>query len=143
LIGRVLSFFINIVFFIVFAFISGYIVIIIMAPVLSYLSEKTEKILTGNKYNANFLQIIKDILRGVFIALRNLFIYLLFVVLMFFISFIPVIGLFSPFVLFIISSYFYGFSFIDYINERQKLTIKKSVANIRQNKGIALGIGRF
>jgi len=141
LIGGVLSFLINVLFFILFAFISGYIVIIIMSPIFSYLSEKTEKILTGNEYNANFLQIIKDIFRGVFIALRNLFIELLFVVLMFFVSFIPVIGWFSPVVLFIISAYFYGFSFIDYINERQQLSIKESIVNIKQNKGIAIGVG--
>ena len=141
LISGVVSVFFNLLFFILFAFLSGYVVIIIMSPIFSYLSEKTEKILTGNVYKADFFQVIKDILRGVFIALRNLFIELLFVILMFFASFIPVIGWLSPIVLFFISAYFYGFSFIDYINERQQLSIKESIVNIKQNKGIAIGVG--
>ena len=36
---------------------------------------------------------------------------------------------------------FYGFSFIDYTNERRRLSVKQSVAFIRQNKGVAVTNG--
>ncbi|MBN1250989.1 MAG: EI24 domain-containing protein [Bacteroidales bacterium] len=141
LIGGIITVFIEILFFLVFAYISGYVVIIIMAPVLSYLSEKAEKILTNQVYNSDFKQLVKDIIRGIIIAIRNLFLELFFVLLMFVISFIPVIGWLGTIVLFFISAYFYGFSFIDYINERKKLNIQESIANIRKYKGVAIGNG--
>ena len=43
--------------------------------------------------------------------------------------------------LFLVSSYFYGFAFIDYTNERRRLTISQSVDFIRKNKGMAIGNG--
>ena len=73
LLGGVVGFLTEIIFFIIFAFISGYVVIILMSPLLAYLSEKTEQILTGNEYSVGISQMIKDIVRGIFMALRNLF----------------------------------------------------------------------
>ena len=60
---------------------------------------------------------------------------------LFLLSFIPVIGFFTGITLFIISAYFYGFAFIDYTNERRRLTVKQSVHFIRENKGMAVGNG--
>ena len=58
------------------------------------------------------------------------------------IGFIPVIGWLISFLgNFVISSYFYGFSFMDYTNERQRLSLKDSIAYISNNKGLAIGIG--
>ena len=86
---------------------------------------------------------MRDVVRGVLIAMRNLFIEIGYMVLVF------ILGLFIPFVgglvgsifLFFISAYFYGFSFIDYTNERRRLTVKQSVAFMRQNKGLAIANG--
>lgn len=141
LLGGVLAVLSEVIFFLIFAYISGYVVIILMSPLLAYLSEKTEKILTGKEYHAGLLQLISDIIRGITIALRNLFMELLFLVLMFFVGLIPVIGWLGPVVLFFISAYFYGFSFIDYNNERQKLSIKESVTVVRKYKWLAIANG--
>jgi CysZ protein len=131
----------KILFFLLFAYFGGYIIIIIMSPVFSYLSERTEKLKTGNDYPFDFKQFLRDIMRGVFIALRNLFIELILTVLMFVLSFIPIIGWFSAIVLFFISAYFYGFSFLDYAIERKKLNITQSVQFMRENKGIVIANG--
>jgi CysZ protein len=141
LMGGFLTILFEIIYFLVFAYISGYIIIILMSPLLAYLSEKTELILTGKTYHTGFSQMIKDIVRGIIIAVRNLLIELVFVILAFFISFIPVIGWLCAIVLFLISSYFYGFSFIDYMNERKKLTIRESVSVGRKYKWIAISNG--
>src|SRR3990167_3745253 len=56
--------------------------------------------------------------------------------------FIPFIGgLIGSILLFFISSYFYGFSFIDYNNERRRLTVKQSVQFMRANKGMVIANG--
>jgi len=131
----------KIMFFLLFAYLGGYIIIIIMSPVFSYLSERTEKIKTGVDYPFSFVQLLKDVLRGIIIALRNFSIELVLTILMFILSFIPIIGWFAAIILFFISAYFYGFSFMDYALERKKLNLKQSVQFMRENKGIVIANG--
>jgi len=131
----------KILFFLIFAYFGGYIIIILMSPVFSYLSERTEKLKTGNDYPFEIKQFLKDIIRGVFIAVRNLIIELVLTVLMFILSFIPIIGWAAAIFLFFISAYFYGFSFLDYAIERKKMSIKQSVQFMRENKGIVIANG--
>jgi len=131
----------KIMFFLLFAYLGGYIIIILMSPVFSYLSERTEKIKTGVDYPFSFVQLLKDVLRGIIIALRNFSIELVLTILMFILSFIPIIGWFAAIMLFFISAYFYGFSFMDYALERKKLNLKQSVQFMRENKGIVIANG--
>lgn len=138
LLSRLISFILKIAFhllsFFVFIYLIGFFVIILMSPLLSFLSEKTEKIITGKKYNPSFSETLKDIARGIGIALRNLF----FELLSLFLLFIPVVGWIA---VFFIAAYFYGFSFIDLNNERQRLSIRESVAVVRKFKWLAIGNG--
>ena len=132
----------KIVFFYIFLLFGGYISLIALSPILTYLSEKTEEIITGNKYPFDILQLTRDIIRAVLIVVRNMCIQTLWVILFFIISFIPIIGwIVSFFGNIIISSYFYGFSFMDYTNERNKLNMKESIKHIKDNKGLATGLG--
>ena len=132
-------------FFFVFAYTGGYIVLIILSPVLAWLSEKVESKLTGKDYPFNLKQFIKDVWRGIVLAIRNFLIEMIFIVVLFLISFIPVLGwlggIFGIVVLFFMSAYFYGFSFIDYYVERRKLNVKQSVYFMRRHKGLAIGNG--
>jgi CysZ protein len=50
-----------------------YIVVIILSPILALLSERIEKIITGNKYKFSLRQLVHDIKRGIRIAFRNIF----------------------------------------------------------------------
>jgi CysZ protein len=131
------------IFFFVFAYFGGYIVVICLSPVFAFLSEKTEEILTGNKYKFDGDQMMRDVARGVLLALRNLFIELFYMIIIFILGlFIPLIGgIIGSFFLFFISSYFYGFSFIDYNNERRRMKLKDSVQFMRANKGMAIANG--
>ena len=131
------------IFFFVFAYFGGYIVVICLSPVFAFLSERTEEILTGNKYKFNGDQMMRDVVRGVLLALRNLFIELFYMIVIFVLGlFIPLIGgIIGSFLLFFISSYFYGFSFIDYNNERRRMKLKDSVQFMRANKGMAMATG--
>jgi len=139
----------KIVLFVIFSVIGGYVVLMLLSPVLAYLSEKTEKIVTGGTYETDMGQMLMDILRGIMIAVRNMFYELAWMLAVFiiglFLQALPVvgqiIGLLSTIFMFFVSSYFFGFSFIDYMSERRKLNVSQSVQYIRKNKGLAMGNG--
>ncbi len=131
---------------IIFWFISGtfskYILLIILSPMFALLSELTEEKLTGNKFPFSFAQLMKDILRGILITLRNLSIELGLIIacmiLTFFLPFLSFVTI--PFLLFV-SWYFTGFTMMDYNAERHKLSGGDSASFIRANKGYTCGIG--
>lgn len=131
----------KIFFFLLFAFIGGYIVLILLSPLLAYLSERTEQILNETEFPFSWIQLFKDMVRGMIIAVRNFFIEIVAIILLFFLSFIPLVGLLSAPLLFIVSAYFYGFSFLDYTAERRRLKLKDSIFFINRNKGLAIANG--
>ena len=132
----------KIIFVFIYAIIGGYLTLILLSPVFTFLSEKTAEIITGKKNKFSLIQFLKDLLRAILIALRNMVLQLCYSVLLFLISMIPIFGwIISLLGSFLISSYFYGFAFMDYANERNKLTIKESVLYVRKNKGFAIGVG--
>lgn len=139
--GILIKILLKIVYFFLFIAFGGYIVLIAMSPVYSWLSERTEAHLTGREYPFSWRQLFWEIFRGIGIALRNMFFQLLFSCVFFLCSFIPVIGLLSPFALFFTSAYFYGFSFVDYAIERRCFNIRQSVRYINKNIGWVTGIG--
>ncbi len=141
LINGLICFVIRLLFFIIYAYIGGYIIIVLMSPVFALLSEQTERIITSTSQSFDFTQFIKDIIRGVLLAVRNLTIEMFFTIILFIISFIPIVGLFATLALFLVSAYFYGFSFLDYTLERRRFKIQSSIRFINQNKGLAIGNG--
>jgi len=132
---------IRILFFLLYAYLGGYIIIILMSPVFAFLSEETERIITGESVPFNLVHFGHDIVRGVLLAMRNLAFELLITLLLFIVSFIPVVGYFTAIALFLVSAYFYGFSFLDYTLERRRFKIASSVQFMRRNKGLAIGNG--
>lgn len=139
--GFLIKMALKIIYFFLFVTLGGYIVLIIMSPVYSWLSERTEAHLTGKKYPFSFRQLIREIFRGIWIALRNMVLQLFISLLLFFCTFLPLIGLLVPFALFFLSAYFYGFSFVDYVIERKKFNVRESVTYVNKNTGLVIGIG--
>lgn len=126
----------------IFSLFGGYLTIIFLSPVFTYLSEKIASIQKGKTYNFNLTQFVNDVFRAILISFRNILIQLSMVLALFLIGFIPVIGWgVSIFGNLLIVSYFYGFSFMDYTNERHQLSIKESVKIVRRKKGLAIGLG--
>ncbi|MCT4646062.1 MAG: EI24 domain-containing protein, partial [Carboxylicivirga sp.] len=109
--------------------------------VYAFLSEKTEEIISGKIIPFNITQFSKDIIRGVLLALRNMAVEIGLTLLLFVLSFIPIVGYLTPIALFLVSAYFYGFSFMDYTFERKRFKIDYSVRFMRRNKGLAIGNG--
>jgi len=139
------KFLIQVLFFFVFAYFSGYIILIILSPLFAWLSERTDQILNNTDYPFEWGQFIKDIWRGIAIAVRNLFYEIGVTILVIIATFIPVLNLISgpiaAIFLFIVSSYFYGFSYMDYTCERKRLKVKESIQLMRKYKGMAIANG--
>lgn len=131
----------RLMFFILFAYVGGYIIMILLSPVYAYLSEKTEGIILGKDWPFNLKQFLSDMIRGIGLAVRNLIVELLFTLLLVVFSFIPLVGWLSSIALVLLSAYFYGFSFMDYTFERHRFNVSQSVQYMRSNKGLAVGNG--
>ena len=118
-----------------------YLWLIIGSPVFAYLSEKTEALLEGTDYPFSWPQLLKDMLRGIKLALRNALWQTVYTVSILILSFIPVAGWIAPVVSLFVECYYYGFSMLDYSCERHKLSPAQSVTFISNRKGLAIGNG--
>lgn len=119
-----------------------YIVLILLPPVLSRISEKTEEHIAGTTYKFSFMRFWEDIKRSLRIVLNNFLweagLLLAFVFLM---LIIPQMRPAYPYYSFIIGFYFYGFSMIDYSIERRRMSMEASKKFIRKHMGLAVSIG--
>ena len=118
-----------------------YLFLIIGSPVFAYLSEKTTSIIEGRDFPFNFSQLMKDAWRGSKLALRNTVWQTVYIVLLLFLSFIPLFGWITPLIALFIECYYYGFSMMDYSCERNKLSAGASIQFISRHKGLAIGNG--
>lgn len=115
--------------------------LIVGSPLFAYLSEKTESTIQGKDFPFSFSQLIKDIVRGISIALRNLLWQTVYVLAILIVSFIPIVGWIAPLMALMIECYYFGFSMLDYSSERNKLGAAQSIAFIGNHKGLAIGNG--
>lgn len=121
-----------------------YLIMIFLSPLLAIISEKTEEILTGNKYKFNLKRLIVDVKRGIGIAIRMLIAEVLLAFVLWEWIVAPLFGvneIIVDVVTLCIGFYFYGFAYVDYINERLRLTIKESWKFMKRHAGLAFAIG--
>lgn len=146
--SEVLSFFflmagfmLQVVLFLFYFSLFKYLFLIIGSPVFAYLSEKTESILEGRDMPFSFVQLLKDIWRGIRLAFRNAFWQLLYTVTLILLSLIPVFGWIAPVIALFVECYYYGFSMLDYSCERARLSPAQSIDFIGHHRGLAVGNG--
>ncbi len=131
-----------IIFFIVFIFIGGTIVNVLMSPIYTMLSEKTETILTGKEFPFDAKQTVKDIWRALRIAIRNTAKQLLLTALCLLLNLIPVVGsVISICLIFIINAYYFGSGFMDYSFERWRYSVRESSKGTSELKYMAITNG--
>lgn len=118
-----------------------YLFLIIGAPLFAYLSEKTESIIEGKEFKFSFRELLKDVLRAIAIALRNVLWQTVYMVFILVLSFIPFVGWATPVLSLFVECYYFGFSMIDYTCERNNLTASESINFIGNHKGLAIGNG--
>ena len=115
--------------------------LVVGSPVFAYLSEKTESIIEGRDFPFSFRQLLKDIVRGVRIALRNVLWQSVYLITILILSFIPFFGWIAPLVALMVECYYFGFSMLDYSCERNKMSAAQSIDFIGRHKGLAIGNG--
>jgi CysZ protein len=120
-----------------FFFISiKYVVQVVLAPILSNLSVAVEKKVLGLEVpEITWKEAIQDMGRSLLLAIRNS-IYEFFSCLL--LGLLPGVGQIASIA---VSSYFYGFGYMDYVMERKRMTIPQAVAFCRAHKGLAIGLG--
>jgi CysZ protein len=123
---------------------SKYLVVVLLSPMFALLSEKVEEMLTKNRYPFKLQQTFNDVKRGIRIVVRNMmWEYFFFIVVLGLVAFFDG-GLRATLFFSIplaIGFFYYGFSFIDYINERRRLNVEQSVFFVRKHRGLAVAIG--
>ena len=86
--------------------------------------------------------LIKDVARGILMALRNGSMELLITITVWvFALFLAPLAPVSVVVLWFVSSWFYGFSMFDYVFERQRLGVQASARAARERRGVVLANG--
>jgi CysZ protein len=140
--GIVMRYFLLAVFWLLLFKTSKYIILIILSPLFAYVSEKAESLLSGKEFKFDIYSELKNILRGMMIALRNMLIELFWFAGLGILSLIfPPLAPINMILLTLIGFYFYGYSMIDYIHERWMLNVREGTARIRLQKGRAAGLG--
>ena len=117
-----------------------HIVLALSAPFMGLVSEKIEAYMIGKdapKYNSfNWGQLW----RGIRINVRNLMMELMLSIPILLMGFIPIIGIISTPLLFLVQAYYAGFCNMDYTLERH-LSYHQSIRFVGNHKGTALGNG--
>jgi CysZ protein len=119
------------------------IIMVLLSPFMSLLSEKVEKQLLGESAaNIPFSlgRVVSDILRGLRLALRNIVRELGATILLLVLGLIPVFTPFTTALIFLLQAYYAGFGNLDFALERY-YGYRESIQFVHKNRGLALGNG--
>ena len=108
--------------------------LVIISPILGYVSERVETHLTGKKFDFTFKDNLRFLIRGIDIGLKSFFKQMFGTCVVMLLGFIFPINLSIPLLIFIIQGYFTGFSFMDYTLERYNLSPKESLDFLKKQR---------
>lgn len=118
-----------------------HIVMALSAPFMSPVSEKIEAHLLGYQRNQHRdTSFSQQLWRGIRINVRNLLLELLLTIPIILIGFIPIVGIASTILLFLVQAYYAGFGNMDYTLERH-FKYDESIKFVKQHRGLAIGNG--
>jgi len=117
--------------------------LVIGTPFFSYISSKTEEIITGRTYQFSWNTFLKEIKRGISISFRNSIKQFGLVLVITLLALIPLIGFVAPLLIFMVQVYYNGILMTDYTLERQGFTGKQSdlFYNTHKPEMFAIGLG--
>lgn len=117
-----------------------HIVMALVAPFMSPVSEKIELHLLGKVHQHRNTSFAEQLWRGIRLNIRNLVMELCLTIPILILKVIPVINIFSTALLFLVQAYYAGFGNMDYTLERH-YGYKESIQFVRRNRGVAIGNG--
>lgn len=105
-----------------------FIVLTALSPFNTTLGERFDSYLTGMEFEFNFLRLINDFFRMIFIVILAITLEIIFLILYIVISWITGIpDVVDTFMYFIIAAFFFGFSFYDFALERYQQNVGSSL----------------
>jgi CysZ protein len=115
----------------------------LLSPVLGHLSEKTEQLLSNTpEVPFSVAQFLRDLARGIHINLRNLVLSVFLTVLVWPLSFLPIVGPpLSTILMLAIQAYYSGFGLMDCVLERKRLDVRRSIDFARTHRPTLVGVG--
>lgn len=119
--------------FLLYFFVYKALLLVILSPFLSYISERVETHVTKKEFNFTLKENIHFISRGVVVSLSSLLKEAVATLVFLTLSVITPLNLFTPFFIFLVQCYFIGFSFIDYALERHGFSSKEGTSFLRKN----------
>lgn len=117
-----------------------HLVMALSAPFMSPVSEAIEKHLNGEVGGKLHKRFFPQLKRGIQINIRNLFMELLLSIPVLLLGFVPVIGVVSTVLIFLLQAYYAGFGNMDYTLERH-MSVGESIRFVKARRGMAIGNG--
>ncbi len=118
-----------------------YVWLIAGSPLFAWLSEHTVAIETGRESRFSTSQLLKDMWRGIKVALRNSVWQTVYFIALLLCAIVPVVGWVVPLFALLIEAYYLGYSMLDYNFERNNEPMEASARYIGTHKGLAIGNG--
>jgi CysZ protein len=119
-----------------------YFVLILYAPILTYISECVQSLVTGAVKPLSWWVFGREVVRAVGVVLVNLVLELGITLLLLLMAMVlPILAPLVSLAIFSVESYFYGFAMMDYRSEFYGVSAAESRRQIWQYKGVALGNG--
>lgn len=125
--------------FILAVLIFKYVILIITSPLMSVVSSKVEKNVTGH-IPIPAGSAIRGLSRGISLSIRNISKELLFSLPLLALSLIPGVAIVTTPIIFLIQAYYAGFGNLDFYMER-RYNVRESKNYVKNNKGLAIGNG--
>jgi len=119
--------------FLLYFFVYKALLLIILSPFLSYISERVESHIMEREFHFSMRENLHFIWRGVVISLNSFAKEMVATMVFLLLSLITPLNLLSPFLIFIVQCYFIGFSFMDYTLERHGYSSKEGTQFLRSN----------
>lgn len=142
LVAKIADIFSGLVLFFIGLVLYKHLVMALLAPIMGFVSEATEKHLKGDFFQEPFT--IKKtgylLFRSLRLNGRNLVKELAFVVLLSFLALLPFVGIFFTIMIFFVQAYYAGFGNLDYTLERH-LSYKESLWFVQKNRFMSIVIG--
>lgn len=124
-----------------YVFIYKKIILVLFSPLWALIAEKTEEILRGEDFPFRIHKLIKDILRSIVVNLYTTVLQFGITVLIFFLSFIPLVVVLTSILHVIVNAYFWGYNLIDYRNELYGYGLRRSNRIVYEQAFFSTGVG--
>lgn len=118
-----------------------FVVLTLLSPFNAYISELYDQKLTGNKFKFSFWRMLEDILRGLIISFTVFSLEMLFTGFWLILNLFLPLEYFTPLAYMTISSFFFGFAYLDFSLERHDYDVSQSWQYAFQKMSICFKIG--